>query len=239
MKAVWENVLEDIKDSIQDPESRAVLKDIMFTAMIKNKNKLPSSAVNKSLGEGVEKYKTKIDTGRGTTVSAYNLHWNDWKEDNIQKEYPDPDDPTKKLTQHKYWQKHVWPKINETEKKKWDAKAKEMREDLKKNGGGTKKKRQVSKSGFQLFLEKQKSLMDKDQEFTHPDDGSQLKLHHFLLYIWSNHIKDNEDLKKPFDEMAKEIKESDDGIYDIATLPYIDPIKLESGDLDGIELIED
>lgn len=238
LNSVWNTVHDDIKESIEDPESRSALKSIIFDAMVKNKKYMPVETVVSS-GPDASKFKVKLDTGKGTTVSAYNLHWNDWKEENQQKEYQDPDDPTKKLTQHKYWQKHVWPNLEADEKKKWEEKAKSMRSQIKKSGGATKKKRNVSKSAYLLFLEKQKSIMDKDEKYTHPDNGNTLGLHHFLLYVWSNHVRDNEDLKSPFDEMAKQINESEDGKYDISELPYLDPEKLSANDFSDLELIED
>lgn len=243
LKSVWDDVLDDIKESIDDPDSRAALKGIMEKAMIKNAGKLPN---NSSSGGGAEKanvpkgFGTKHTSTKGTVFSAYNLHWNDWKQDNTQKEFPDPEDSSKKLTQHKYWQKHIWPNLDDETKQQYDKQAKELRQKAKDAGDGKPAaKRKTSKSGFQLFIEKMKKVMDKDEEFTHPENGEDVKLHRYLLYIWSNYIKKDEQLKEPFEAMAKEIKESDDGDYDLDQLPYLDPEKLRAGDLDDLDLIED
>jgi len=241
LKAVWGDVFDDIKESIDDPDSRQALKEIMEKAMIKNKGKLPSTGGGSAAEtEGPKGFGTKHTTTKGTVFSAYNLHWNDWKKDNTQKEYPDPEDSSKKLTQHKYWQKHIWPNLEDEEKKQYQDQAKGLRQKAKDAGTGKPAaKRKTSKSGFQLFIEKMKDVMDKDEEFTHPDNGEDIKLHRYLLYIWSNYIKKDDDLKEPFETMAKEIKDSDDGAYDLADLPHLDPEKLRAGDLDDLDLIED
>jgi len=240
LKNVWEDVETNIKDSIEDPESRQILKDIIQKAMIKNKKQLDAEKPPAEEEEDdASKYKNKLDIGKGTTVSAYNLHWNSWKEKNSQKEWPDPEDDSKKMTAHKYWKDHIWPNISASEKKKWNEEANKRRTDIKKKGIVTKdKKRKVSKSGFQLFLEKQKTKMKKDEEFTNPETGNTQKLHHFLLYIWTNHIKDNDELKAPYEAMAKEMKDSEESDYNLDSLPYINPSKIRNCDLDNLELIE-
>jgi hypothetical protein len=238
IQAVWNDVLNDIKESIDDPESRQALKNILDKALVKNKNKLQLS----SSGDDSESKNVGSTTviAKGTTVSAYNLHWNDWKKDHTQKEYPDPDDETKKLSSHKFWQKHVWPNLSKSEKTKYDKKALELRSEAKKvetKTGGAGGTRKVSKSGYQLFLEKMKEMIDKDQEFTHPESGETVKLHRYLIYVWNTHIKDDKDLKEPFETMAKNLRDSEDESYDLSELPHLDVDKLIAGDLENLELI--
>lgn len=233
-KSVCDYVIECTKEYIDEPESQKNLREIVSRGIMRNVKKLPSSEE----GPDVLKFRTKIETGRTTTVSAYNLHWNDWKENNIQKEYPDPDDPTKKLTAHKYWKKHIWDPMGKEERKPWDDKAKKAREELHKSGGA-KAKRKVSKSGFQLFLAKMKSKMDPEEEFTHPDNGQTVKLHHYLLYIWSNHVKTNDSLKQEFDEMAAKLKSGELADFDLNDLPYLDPEKLRNHDFDDLEMVSE
>jgi hypothetical protein len=244
VKAVWDDILDGIKDSIDDPESRQALKNIIDKALIKNKNKLPSGG--SSSGDDDEKpTKSKnagstITSTKGTLVSAYNLHWGKWKEENTQAIWADPDDESKKISQHKYWQKHIWPNLSKAEKEKYDKLAKDARSDVKKietKNGTVATKRGASKSGYQVFLEKMKELIDKDQEFTDPESGETVKLHKYLIYVWNTHIKTNKDLKEPFESMAKSIRESDEDTYDLNDLPYLDVDKLIAGDLEDLELI--
>jgi hypothetical protein len=235
IKAVCDDFLDDFKGSFE-PEDQVVVKETISRSIIRNKKLLPDEA-DESESPAIN-FKNKIDTGKTTTVSAYNLHWNDWKQYNNQKEYPDPNDPKQKLTQHKYWKKFVWDPLPKEEKKPWDDKARQIRDELKKTTG-TKVKRKVSKSGFQLFLEKEKSMMEKDEEFTHPETGSTIKLHHFLLYIWSTYVKDNEDLNVEFNETAGRLKNGDLDDYDLNDLPYIDPDKLRQQEFDDLVMIKD
>jgi hypothetical protein len=167
------------------------------------------------------------------------LHWGKWKEENTQAIWADPDDDSKKMSQHKYWQKHIWPNLPKTEKEKYEKLAKDARSDVKKieTKNGTATKRGASKSGYQVFLEKMKELIDKDQEFTHPETGETVKLHHYLIYVWKTYIKPNKDLNEPFESMAKSIRESDEDTYDLNDLPYLDVDKLIAGDLEDLELI--
>lgn len=242
LKSVWDDVYNGIKDSIEEPESRAALKDIIHKAMIKNKAKLPSVEPS---GEDHAKFVNKHATAvKGKTASGYNLHWKDWTEENTQKEYPDPEDPAKTLSAHKYWQKHVWPNLSKADKDKYNNKAKLMRNEAKKvedktGETGTSSKKKVTKSGYQLFLEKMKDMMGKDEEFTHPESGDTVKLHRYLIYVWNTHIKNDDDLKEPYESLAKSIRDSDDGAYDLSDLPHLDVEKLRSGELDNLELIED
>lgn len=239
IKSVCDDVIEFVKESIDDPESQKVIKEYVARAITRNIKKLPSNKESAATSPtDALKFKNKIDTGKTTTVSAYNLHWNEWKESNIQKEYPDPDDPTKKLTSHKYWQKYVWGEMSKEAKKPWEDEAKKTRDDLKKTGG-IKAKRSVSKSGFQLFLEKMKSKMNNDEEFTHPENGQTVKLHHYLLYIWSNYVKGNDSLKQEFEEMANKLKNGDLDEYDLNDLPYLDPEKLRTQEFEALEMISE
>lgn len=239
-KQVCEDITNDVKDSM-DEDSIDVLKKLVAQAITRHKKLLPAGSpapAQASSGKSILSFKSKIETGKTTTVSAYNLHWNQWKEDNTQKEYPDPDDPTKKLTQHKYWQKYVWGKMDKKEREPWENEAKKAREEIKKSGGG-KAKRKVSKSGFQLFLEKMKSKMEADEEFTHPENGQTVKLHHYLLYIWSNHVKTNDSLKQDFEDMARKLKDGELDDYDLADLPYLDPDKLRAQEFDDLEIVQE
>ena len=242
VKAVWNDVLDNIKDSIEDPESRQALKNIIDKALIKNKGKLPSSDGGASETKNVG---STMVLDKGKTVSAYNLHWNEWKEENTLKEYPDPDDETVKMSAHKYWQKHIWPNLSPSKKKVFEDRAIVLRKknaDVKAKSGATaatKGPRKASKSAFQLFLEKMKTMFEKTQEFTDPDTGDTLTVHKYLVYVWNTKIKEDADLKEPFEKMAKEFRESENDDYDLSELPHLDPEKLLAGDLDDLELIED
>ena len=84
-----------------------------------------------------------------------------------------------------------------------------------------------------------KTKMGTDEEFTHPDNGQTVKTHHYLLYIWSSYVKNNDSLKDEFDKMAKRLKDGEIDDYDLTELPYLDPDKLRSQDFEDLKMIDE
>lgn len=235
LTAVWDTILDDIKESITDPESRNALRNVITEAIVKHKSKLPSVGGGVPLTKNVGITHT---TTKKAVTSAYHLHWNEWKEKNKQKDWTDPADSSKKLTPHKYWKTYIWDVMDEDEKAKYQAIANRNKVPSKKTS--TKKEgKKINKTAYSLFLEKMKMEMKDyaDATFNHPETGETVKLHKFLLSVWSNYIKKNPDLKEPFDTKAKEIKESGKEEYVLDDISYIDPEKLLNYDYDNLELI--
>lgn len=219
-----------------EEEDLVLLKKIISDGIIKNKDKLPKSEGPVAETNNSLKFKSSVDTGKTPSTSAYTLCWNEWKKNNPQKEWLDPDDEsnTNKLTAHKYWKRHIWDKMSKEEKKPYDDEANKIKASY---GGGQKVKRKVSKSGFLLFCEKMKTKMEPSEVFSNPLTGENLKTHHYLLWVWSNHIKIKEDLIEPFNSVAKELKDGVRNDYDIDELPYVDPDKLRQYDFEDLLLI--
>lgn len=260
-KAVCDFVIDHVKASIDDPESQQVLRDYITQAHKVHKNLLPSPSPTqtsslltskltlKKSGGGLT-LKTsgakKLDTGSkgSATVSGYNLHWTDWHKKNPQKDYPDPENPTSKITAHQYWKKYVWDKMDNSEQDEWNQTAKDIRN--KTNGADGKEKGPAKKRAHFLFVEKMKQFMDKDEEFevTDPKSGEPKtkKTHHYLLAIWSQYLSKNADLKAEFEEIEKQINsgelDNDPKKY-LAHVPYIDVEKVRNADFDYIELLHD
>tara|TARA_R100001163_G_C5068178_1_gene208081 strand:- start:5492 stop:6235 length:744 start_codon:yes stop_codon:yes gene_type:complete len=239
LKSVKEDVFDDIKGSIEDPESRNALLEIITKAIIQNKERMPGGAFGGDSQSGPAPLTKKTVTSGAKSATGYNLHWADWKEQNNSKDYPDPKDSSKTLTAHKYWQKHVWPNLDKDEKDEYNNRAKDIRAAVNKSGGGkaATKRSKPSKSAYQLFLAKMKDVMDKDEEFEHPETRETIKLHRYLIYVWNNSIKNDAELKEPFETYAKDLKESEDSEnVDLSELPFLDPEKLRAGDLKDLEL---
>ena len=76
----------------------------------------------------------------------------------------------------------------------------------------------------------------------HPENQAPINLYRYLQFIWSTHVKKNENLSRPFNDLSDKLKEqSKNGKanYDITGLPHLDIDCLKSQDFSDLQLIEE
>lgn len=94
------------------------------------------------------------------------------------------------------------------------------------------------KSGYHLFLDRHKKIMDNKRKYANPNPKTtarEVSLHNLLTNLWS-HKLDN-DQKREYNEYSENVKSGVVSKFDIRDLPHLDLEKLNQGKYDSLTLI--
>lgn len=234
--ACWELFYQSIVGVVveeDDTETLDFLKEKYLNSINKNQAKHPSFGVTNSNSKSTS-------TGTRTRApSAYNLYYQQWKKENTDDEFDNPDNPGQKVKPRAYFLDYVWGK-------KTDAEKAEIKKQFQTNQP-TKERKDFSAFGF--FKDRHRSLLEEAftakelENLKHPVKKAPITLYRFIQFLWTDHVNKDATLKKEFDDLSKDMKDrlskGKPTDFDLTALPHLDIEQVKSFDFENLQMVHD